>query len=34
VTILEGGRFALQDAGRAQDLVQSRASTGRVFLTP
>ena len=33
VKILEGGRFALKDAGKAQDLVQSRASTGRVFLT-
>jgi NADPH2:quinone reductase len=33
VTILEGGRFALEDAGHAHDLVQSRASAGRVFLT-
>jgi NADPH2:quinone reductase len=33
VRILEGGRFALKDAGKAHDLVQSRASTGRVFLT-
>lgn len=34
VKILEGGRFALKDAGKAQDLVQSRASAGRVFLLP
>ena len=34
VTILEGGRFALKDAAKAHELVQSRASTGRVFLTP
>jgi NADPH:quinone reductase len=34
VKILEGGRFPLDEAGKAQDLVQSRASTGRVFLTP
>jgi NADPH:quinone reductase len=34
VKILEGGRFPLKDASKAQDLVQSRASTGRVFLTP
>jgi NADPH2:quinone reductase len=33
VKILEGGRFALRDCGQAHDLVQSRASTGRVFLT-
>ena len=34
VRILEGGRFALKDAARAHELVQSRASSGRVFLTP
>ena len=34
VKILEGGRFALKDAAKAHELVQSRASTGRVFLTP
>jgi NADPH2:quinone reductase len=34
VKILEGGRFALKDAGQAHQLVESRASTGRVFLTP
>jgi NADPH2:quinone reductase len=33
VAILEGGRFALRDCGRAHDLVQSRRSVGRVFLT-
>jgi NADPH2:quinone reductase len=33
VRILEGGRFPLRDAGKAQELVLSRASTGRVFLT-
>jgi len=34
VRILEGGRFALKDAAKAHELVQSRASSGRVFLTP
>ena len=34
VRILEGGRFALKDAGQAHQLVESRASTGRVFLGP
>jgi NADPH2:quinone reductase len=34
VKILEGGRFALRDCGQAHDLVQSRTSTGRVFLVP
>jgi len=33
VRILEGGRFPLRDAGTAQALVESRGSTGRVFLT-
>jgi NADPH:quinone reductase len=34
VRIIEGGRFPLKDAARAHELVQSRASSGRVFLTP
>jgi NADPH2:quinone reductase len=34
VRILEGGRFALKDVAKAHELVQSRASAGRVFLTP
>ena len=34
VRILEGGRFPLRDAAKAHELVGSRASTGRVFLTP
>jgi NADPH2:quinone reductase len=34
VRILEGGRFGLRDCGQAQELVLSRKSTGRVFLTP
>jgi len=34
VKILEGGRFALKDAAKAHELVASRASIGRVFLTP
>jgi NADPH2:quinone reductase len=34
VRILEGGRFALKDAAKAHELVQSRASSRRVFLTP
>ena len=34
VQILEGGRFPLSEAGQAQQLVESRASAGRVFLTP
>lgn len=33
VRILEGGRFPLQDVAKAHQLVESRASTGRVFLT-
>ncbi len=33
IKILEGGRFPLREAGKAQELVLSRASTGRVFLT-
>jgi NADPH2:quinone reductase len=33
VKILTGGRFPLRDASKAQQLVESRASTGRVFLT-
>jgi NADPH2:quinone reductase len=33
VRILEGGRFPLREAAAAQTLVESRASTGRVFLT-
>jgi NADPH2:quinone reductase len=34
VGILDGGRFALEEAGKAHQLVESRASTGRVFLAP
>jgi NADPH2:quinone reductase len=34
VRILEGGRHTLEDAGKAHQLVESRASSGRVFLTP
>jgi NADPH2:quinone reductase len=34
VKILEGGRYPLADAAKAHELVQSRASTGRVFLVP
>jgi NADPH2:quinone reductase len=33
VKILEGGRFPLRDAAKAQELVESRASIGRVFMT-
>lgn len=33
VKILEGGRFPLREVAKAHQLVQSRASTGRVFLT-
>jgi NADPH2:quinone reductase len=33
VRILEGGRYPLSDAAAAHRLVESRASTGRVFLT-
>jgi len=33
VKILEGGRFPLRDAAKAQEMVESRASVGRVFLT-
>lgn len=33
VRILEGGRFPLRDAAKAQALVESRGSIGRVFLT-
>jgi NADPH2:quinone reductase len=32
VRIIEGGRFPLRDAAKAQELVESRASIGRVFL--
>jgi len=33
VRILDGGRIPLRDAAKAHELVESRASTGRVFLT-
>jgi len=33
IRILEGGRFPLRDAAAAHRLVESRATTGRVFLT-
>jgi NADPH2:quinone reductase len=33
VRILEGGRFPLSEAAKAHELVESRRSTGRVFLT-
>lgn len=33
VRVLEGGRFPLRDAAAAHRLVESRGSTGRVFLT-
>jgi NADPH:quinone reductase len=33
VKILDGGRFPLRDAAKAHQLVESRASTGRLFLT-
>jgi NADPH2:quinone reductase len=33
VRIIEGGRFPLRDAAQAHQLVESRGSTGRVFLT-
>jgi NADPH2:quinone reductase len=33
VRILEGGRFPLREAAEAQRAVESRASTGRIFLT-
>jgi NADPH2:quinone reductase len=33
VRILEGGRFPLRDVAKAHELVESRGSTGRVFLT-
>jgi NADPH2:quinone reductase len=34
VRILEGGRFPLREAAKAHQLVESRASAGRVFLSP
>jgi hypothetical protein len=33
VKILEGGRFPLREVAKAHELVESRKSTGRVFLT-
>ncbi len=33
IRILEGGRFPLRDAAAAHRLVESRTTTGRVFLT-
>jgi NADPH:quinone reductase len=33
VKILDGGRFPLREASKAHQLVESRASTGRLFLT-
>jgi NADPH2:quinone reductase len=34
VRVLDGGRFPLREAARAQELVESRRSHGRVFLVP
>jgi NADPH:quinone reductase-like Zn-dependent oxidoreductase len=33
VKVVVGARFALRDAAKAQDLVESRESVGKVLLT-
>lgn len=33
IRVIEGGRFPLRDAAAAHRLVESRTSTGRIFLT-